>query len=326
MRGFTQGRATVPGDSACTPTPAQLEAFNRKLWGLAGPEFLPAALEEYLAGPEHAAARVPQTVRQDAGVAVLPLSGVIWQQKAEAIGAVFDNLVRSEQVRAIVLDVDSPGGEVFGTPELAERIYRARGRKPIVAAVNSLMASAAYWIGTAADEVVMTPSGEVGSIGVWSAHIDASKMYQDIGWNVTLIKAGKFKVEGNPFGPLEAEARAFMQSRVDDYFGMFVHAVARHRGRNVAHVRGGFGQGRVLGATQALAEGMIDRVQTVPALVAQLVDASWRSPTGRVSSRDPRRLRLELAERELRASTAPAGQGLAAKQAHVAALEAAARR
>jgi ClpP class serine protease len=107
----------------------------------------------------------------------------------------------------------------------------------------------------------------VGSIGVWMAHEDWSKAMAESGVVTTMVSAGKFKVEGNPYEPLGEDARTFMQSRVDDYYGAFVRAVARGRGVGVQQVRDGMGQGRVLGATEALNQGMVDGVAPVAEVV-----------------------------------------------------------
>lgn len=211
---------------------------------------------------------------QDGGVAVLPLLGVISQRmdmmtefsggtSTERFAKQFMSLVSNGDVKAIIIDVDSPGGAVTGTPELAEIIFNARGSKPIIAQVNSLAASAAYWIAAAASEVVCTPTGEVGSIGVYTVHEDISKMLEAEGFKETFIYAGKYKVEGNPYEPLGDDAKAAMQSRVDDYYGMFLRDVAKGRGVSVSDVEKNYGQGRVFGAEDALKAGMIDRVGTM---------------------------------------------------------------
>lgn len=215
------------------------------------------------------------------GIAILPLSGVVIPRatlmsdvsgavSAEAFGKAFAQAVADPGVGAIVLDVNSPGGSVAGVDELARQIFDARGAKPIIAIANHLMASAAYWIGTAADEVVMTPSAEVGSVGVFAAHEDVSAALAAEGVKTTLVSAGKYKVEGNPYEPLTDEARATIQARVDEYYGMFVKAVARHRGVGQAAVRDGFGEGRAVGAAQAMAAGMVDRVETLDQTLARL--------------------------------------------------------
>ncbi len=240
--------------------------------------------------------------RAAGSVAVLQLYGSIFPHanlmtemsgavSAERFKAVFNAAMADPAVTSIVIDIDSPGGAVSGVPELADVIFNARGQKPIVAVADHLAASAAYWIGTAADELLVTPSGEVGSIGVFAAHEDWSRAYDNAGVTVNLISAGKFKTEGNPYQPLGEEARAAIQARVDEYYDMFVKAVARNRGVKVSDVRGGFGEGRVVGAREAVASGMADRVGT-------LDDAINRAARGRVNT--SARADLEMRQRRLR--------------------------
>lgn len=214
-------------------------------------------------------------------VAVLPLYGIMAQRmnlmtamsggtSTQVFGQAFRQLVNDPDVGAIVLDVDSPGGDVFGTAELADTVHAARGRKPIVAVANSLMASAAYWVASQADEVVVTPSGQVGSIGVFTAHRDISAKTEAAGERLTLISAGKYKTEGNPYEPLSDEARAAVQEKVDAYYALFVDAVARGRAVTSRDVRDGFGQGRTVGARDAVRLGMADRVATLDATLERL--------------------------------------------------------
>src|SRR3990167_5725158 len=123
-----------------------------------------------------------------------------------------------------------------------------------------MMASAALWIGAAADEIVITPGGEIGSGGVYGMHMDFSEADAKAGVKTTLISAGKFKTEGNEFEPLSDEARAAFQKRIDEMYGMFVASLARSRGVSAATVRHGFGEGGMVGAKQALELGMADRI------------------------------------------------------------------
>lgn len=179
----------------------------------------------------------------------------------------------SNEVGSIIIDVDSPGGSVDGIPELAAEIFESRGDKPIVAVANTLAASAAYYLASQADEFVVTPSGDVGSIGVYAAHEDVSEKLTQEGRKITFIHAGKYKVEGNPFEPLSEEAHASIQESVDRHYEMFIDAVARARGVKASVVANGFGEGRVLGAQDALAEGMVDRIETLEQTVARLQGA-----------------------------------------------------
>lgn len=220
-------------------------------------------------------------------VAVLPLFGIIFPRanlmtqmsgatSAEIFGGEFDALVKDPEIGAIVLDVDSPGGQAKGIDELSRKIYNARGEKPIVAVANHTMDSAAYWIGTAADEVVITPSGEVGSIGVFAAHWDESKALEMEGLKLTLIKEGKYKTEGNPYEPLSEEARSAFQMSVKEVYDAFVKGVARNREKAVDEVRNGFGEGRVVGARQAVQMGMADRIGTLEETIEQLQRRLYR--------------------------------------------------
>jgi signal peptide peptidase SppA len=218
-----------------------------------------------------------------AGIAVLPLYGVITQRgnmvedisgpgstSTQKFTSALRQVLADDTVAQILIDIDSPGGSVYGVSELAAEIMKARTQKPVVAVANSLAASAAYWIGCAAGEFYVTPGGEVGSIGVWQAHFDYSKALEGDGVKPTLISAGKFKVEGNPYVPLDLEALSFMQSRVDDYYNAFAKAVAKGRGLTVNDVREGMGEGRVLGADAALAAKMVDGVATFDEVLAKI--------------------------------------------------------
>lgn len=226
---------------------------------------------------------VQPAVSPDPGVAVIDIGGSILPHggtfddvssaavSVDSLMADIKTAVASEDVKAIVLNIDSPGGSVELVPELASMIYNARDTKPIVAQVNAFAASAAYWIASSASEIVVTPSGQVGSIGVYSAHTDYSAQDEMLGEKTTLISAGKYKVEGNPYEPLSEEAAENMQAQVDSYYDMFVGAVAKGRGVKASDVRDGFGQGRMVLATQAVAEGMADRIGTLDETLARLM-------------------------------------------------------
>jgi signal peptide peptidase SppA len=180
-------------------------------------------------------------------------------------------------IGAIVINVDSPGGVVDLIPEIADEVAAAAKQKPVVAVANTLIASAAYWIASQATEIVVTPSGEVGSIGVFTEHRDISGALELMGIKPTLISAGKYKIETNPYSPLSEEARTALQQGVDDFYSMFVKAVATGRQASVADVRNGYGEGRVLTAKRAVDAGLADRVDTLENVVSGL---QRRSRTG----------------------------------------------
>ncbi len=186
---------------------------------------------------------------------------------------------------SVVLDISSPGGSVDGIPEFATELRGIRGgTKPIVAVVNPLAASAAYWIGCSVDQLVMTPSGEVGSIGVYAAHEDDSGALEMAGIKITLISAGRYKTEGNPFEPLADEAKANIQDQVDTFYAMFLGDVAKGRGVTSSIVASSYGQGRTMLARQALAAGMVDRIDTLEATVARLGRTAKPTSRGALTS------------------------------------------
>lgn len=216
-----------------------------------------------------------ETETGDRTVAVIPIVGVI-ANRVQSLGAGTDEIgerlaraVQSRKVDAIVLDVDSPGGTITGVPELAEKVFQARKVKPVVAVANGLMASAAYWIGAAAEEVVASPSSSVGSIGVFMIHEDLSGLLEKEGVVVTEFSAGRFKTEGAPWKPLTEDARAFFETRVAEVYDWFVRDVARFRGDSQANVRAGYGEGRVLAADAAVTAGLADRVGTLEETIAR---------------------------------------------------------
>lgn len=242
--------------------------------------------------------------------AILPLRGVIAHRaggmqessggaSVERFTAMFRSVMTNDAIGAVILDVDSPGGTVSGVQEIVAEMLAMRGKKPVVAVANSLCASAAYWIASAADEIVSIPSGTVGSIGVFTAHQDLSKALEKEGVKVTLISAGKFKVEGNPFEPLSESAQAIIQARVDEAYGLFVKDVAAGRRVSVADVKGGFGQGRAVSAKEALSAGMIDRIATLDQTIARLSTHQGRTRVGMKADLEAAELIAEAEELQL---------------------------
>jgi signal peptide peptidase SppA len=198
---------------------------------------------------------------------------------------IFDEAVNDSDIGAIVIDIDSPGGRTDMVPETAAEILEARGSKPIIAVCNTMAASAAYWLAAQADEVVVTPSGWAGSIGVFTLHNDWSGWNEQRGIVPTYISAGRYKTEGNPDEPLSAEARAAMQQTVDDFYGLFLNSVAEGRGVTADAVRNGYGEGRLLTAQRALAEGLVDSVETLDDVISRLLGTT--SPGGVTATARP---------------------------------------
>jgi len=224
----------------------------------------------------------PRVSPKGAGaVAVIPIMGTITRRanlmsnfsggtSIEQLTASFRQALADPSVKAIVFNVDSPGGNVDGVPELAAEILASRDKKKTIAVADTMAASAAYWLAASASEIVVPPSGAVGSIGVFAVHKDLSQALDAAGMKVTLVSAGKFKTEGNPYEPLSPEARAAIQSDVDQFYSMFVKAVSKGRGVTQEAVRGGFGEGRMVMAGDAVKEGMADRVATMDEVLSGL--------------------------------------------------------
>jgi signal peptide peptidase SppA len=270
-----------------------LRAVSSRPWAILEPMFLvvvdvltrrvmgdPFSAEEIEA--RVAAARRPEPAPSQGGVAVIPLSGVIVPKAdmfSEMSGGTsvasfrenWRSAMAANEVTGIVLDVDSPGGMVDGVPEMAAEMRGDRGRKPVVAVANTEMASGAYWLASQADEIVVSASSRVGSIGVFVEHVDESQSNAISGKVPELIYAGKHKVDTAPHGPLSDEGRATLQAMVDDYYTMFVSDVAAGRRASVRAVRSGYGEGRVVGSAQAIELGLADRSGSVESVVRDLL-------------------------------------------------------
>ena len=215
-------------------------------------------------------------------IAVIPVYGYIshrasiysalgLETSSETLGQWIDAVMQNPSVGAVVFDVNSPGGSAVGLTSVSDKIFSYRGTKPMVAVSNGIMASAAYFIGSSADEIVADPDSLTGSVGTIMVHTDYSKYLEEMGVDITIIKAGKYKAEGNPYEPLGDEAKASLQETVDSYYDSFVSAVARNRGVTASKVKSDFGQGRVFRASKAKEVGMIDRVGTLESVMQDMM-------------------------------------------------------
>lgn len=172
------------------------------------------------------------------------------------------------EVDAILQVWDSPGGEVAGAFEYAQRMHALRGSKPMWAIADSMAASAAYLGGSAFEHLAVTSTGYVGSIGVVMRHVDFSRALDNDGIRVTHIFAGSHKVDGNPYEPLPKDVQAAMQAEIDGLYAMFVDAVAQHRGISAESVRAT--QAQVYRGEAAVSLGLADRVATTDQLISEL--------------------------------------------------------
>jgi capsid assembly protease len=261
-----------PGARAGAGYAAEAKLASRP-WALRA-EVLHSLAGALAAGP-HAEPKRNSSRRQKQ-VAIISLKGLIMPD-AGALAALFGaeegglQAFRSmvgeasadPDTASIILEVDSPGGSTDLVTEAAADVAKARERKPVTAVANAEMGSAAYWIASQADEIVVTPSGQAGSIGVFAIHFDESRALDDLGVTPTIISAGKYKTEGNPIEPLSESAEAYAQSVVDTYYASFVEDVAAGRGVPPKTVRDGYGQGRMLPAEAAVEAGLADRVAPI---------------------------------------------------------------
>ena len=181
-----------------------------------------------------------------AGVAVVPISGVLvhgdgycwWGETPYgAIRAVLEDAAADPEVRAIVLHVDSPGGEVAGCFDLADRIYALRGVKPIAALIDEHACSAAYALASAAETILAPRTAVIGSIGVITMHLDVTAALEQAGLKVTTIQYGDRKSDSYSTTPLSDAARERAQADIDTLGEMFVALVARNRGLEPEAVR-----------------------------------------------------------------------------------------
>lgn len=186
----------------------------------------------------------------ESGIAILPIDGMLMKKARgmmaysgmctyEAIAEQFSECVEDAACRAILLDIDSPGGQTHGAFELSDLIYSARGSgKPIWACADDLAASAAYCLGSAAEKIYVTRTGAVGSIGVYALHADQEGLDSKMGLRYTYISAGEYKTDGNPHEALSKTAKATIKNEIDRQYAMFVDTVARNRGLSAESVIG----------------------------------------------------------------------------------------
>lgn len=194
-------------------------------------------------------------------VAVLPVRGVLDKERMRALAALLQKAAEDGTVRAVMLDVDSPGGTVDGTEEFAAAVRTANAAKPVYAYADGMMCSAAYWVASQARELAAPETAQVGSIGVIAVHTEYSSALQEWGVKVTVLSAGRYKAAGNAWEPLDEEMRAYLQEGIDQAYGVFLRAVAQGRGITVEQAAL-MAEGRVYAGLKALEAGLVDRVES----------------------------------------------------------------
>lgn len=255
--------------------PDNLEILIRSYLDIRDRKDLPAEAARYVvSGP--GADEKPYTLFN--GAAVIPINGTITKRAsfmsmiyggASAAGIIHSlkTAQADQEVKAIVLSIDSPGGTVSSVESLEEAVRNADAVKPVVAFGNGMMASAAYWIGSAARTVIVENTAQVGSIGVLMVHYDWSESDRQMGLKRTFISAGRYKALGNDAEPLSQEARDKIESQLNHYYSLFVDAVARNRRTDVQAVLDNMADGRVFIGKQAVEAGLADRTGNIETAV-----------------------------------------------------------
>jgi signal peptide peptidase SppA len=242
------------------------------------PDMLSALPE--LTPPANAAAAAPELLgKQQDGVAIVPLRGVVMADMpwwAESFGYTDPQTFASRvmaaasnpSVKAIILDINSPGGTVAGTERAGLEVARAAALKPVYAVISGMGCSAAYWIASQASKIIAEPSSIVGSLGVITKHYDYSGYLEQEGIKPTIIRTGDLKALGQPEEAMTETMLDSISSELDDLFAVFVGAVAVGRKMPEKEVRKRWGDGGTKVGTQALEDGLIDELGYLGDVVA----------------------------------------------------------
>lgn len=272
----------------------------------------------------------------DAGVAIIPVLGSLvnrggWLDAMSGITSYeklkfqISSAASDADVRSIILDMDSPGGEAIGAFEVADAVRDAAAKKPIVAVVNGMAASAAYAIASAATKIVTTKSGLSGSIGVVMLHLDHSRRIEREGIVPTLIHAGKRKIDGTPYKPLTDEVKDVLQDEINRFQTLFVSTVAEGR-RNLSAEAILAMEAAVYIGADAVAAGLADAVGTFESALSDLsVKAQVLAPPASRQFLESRYSQVDLdrARAEGRAAAmeeSVTDGGIAAAQKRIAAI------
>ncbi len=201
-----------------------------------------------------------QGIGQAAGLEIIKITGVLWSFSYARIREQISAAVNNPEVKTILLQINSPGGLVAGCKELADFILASGKTKNIYAYADGLMASGAYWLGSAAGNIAAPVTAEIGSIGVRTLHVDWSKWNDKMGLKFTHIFAGEYKALGNEDQPLSKKAKDYIQSSIDDLYNIFLSSVSKNRKKSMEQTKA-MANGKIFLATEAKQLGLIDRVE-----------------------------------------------------------------
>jgi signal peptide peptidase SppA len=213
------------------------------------------------------------------GKAIIPVKGPLFKKanmmtqfsgatSMEIVGNDFKAALTDDSVESIVFLIGSPGGTIDGTKELADLIFENRGEKPITAYVDGMAASAAYWIASAADEVIASSeTALIGSVGVIMAHYDYSKYYENEGVKKKYIYQGKYKGLAREAEPLSKEGEDLMQGEIDGLYEIFVESIAKNLGISVDDAKTKTADSKIFNGKEALERGLVHKIGTLESII-----------------------------------------------------------
>jgi signal peptide peptidase SppA len=210
-----------------------------------------------------------QKVKSSGSIAQIDIVGPIFRYDSWIVryfGGTSQDVIRAElnaalsnpDIKGILFNSDSPGGLVSGTGETADLIYRARSKKPMIAYVQNVAASAAYWLVCAVPEIVSNESAFIGSIGTVATFTDYSEAEKKAGIQSIEIVSSQSPMKRTDVK--SSEGKAQIQTQVDDLTDLFISAIAKNRATSIENVKNSYGRGDVLIASKAKMAGMIDHV------------------------------------------------------------------
>ncbi|NOZ58784.1 MAG: signal peptide peptidase SppA [Euryarchaeota archaeon] len=205
-------------------------------------------------------------------VAVIKIHGVISMNAGEGVLAAeattpeefrsqLEQALHDSSVKAILVEINSPGGSVVASAEIAEAIKEARQKKPVVAWLGEIATSGGYYVASASSYIVADPGTITGSIGVISVFPEYSRLLEKLGINMTVIKAGEYKDFSTGYRPLTEEERRMVEEIIYDFYEQFIAEVASNRNLSKEHVRS-IAEGRIYSAKRARELGLVDEVGT----------------------------------------------------------------
>ena len=242
----------------------------------------PAAINTYInAGITQDIAAFDPKVTVTNGVAVIDITGSIVRKPniiSMLFGGTSSSLIKErvriasadKEIKAILLNVDSPGGDAMGVQEAADAIFEANKTKPVFAHVSGLGASAAFWLASQAGQLSMEKSSQVGSIGAFRVMFDQSKMFEEKGVKPIVIKTGEFKAAGIPGTEITDGQIADAQRMVNAVFSDFKDSVLRGRNMNSQQLDA-LATGGMFTSSEAKESGLVDRVDSIENVLGKII-------------------------------------------------------